>query len=1129
MDKINEKIKSEHTKSEHTKSEHTKSEEKKNKQSKSDQTETKERKDKQVDDSKIESKKKTAKKTSQESIKEIMEPKHYIVGIGASAGGLEALQKLLMALPANTGFPYLIVQHLSPDYKSMLSEILGKYTEMPVMEVEEGMDVKPNCVYIIQPGKNMRISRGKIILTSQNEHELNLPIDLFFKSLAEEAQAGAIAVVLSGTGSDGTNGIKKIKENDGMILVQDYDTAKFDGMPRSAMRTGLVDAQLSPEGIALELMHIANAFKMLEMMNFKTERQIDDELMKKIYYVLKKVSNVNFTHYKKSTIIRRIERRMMLTHKDTLADYVEYLYDTPTEVKTLSKEVLIGVTNFFRDPEFFQALKEEAIQNIVMKSSKEETIRVWVAGCSTGEEAYSIAIMFLEVMETLKMRRNVKIFATDLDVESITIAGKGVYGDSIIDNVSPVRLSRYFTHTNNTYTVNRDLRKMIVFSPHNVFQDPPFGKLDLISCRNMLIYFQVVLQNDLFAIFHSALKEGGYLFLGKSEAIGAFTEAFPVVDAVSKIFTHRKDVKIAGTKFVPYLQTNFLEEDLTDEIDDRFVRQALPGAVSVKSEELIDLSLLEQFMPACLIVNKKNEIIHIFGENSNYVHISVGKFSNLIYDVITEGLKVPVSTLLKESRDTNMKVQYRDIHFKGEREDSIINLTAMPVGDKNGGEENLFALIFSEMQQRGNLENAVPYEIDRVSSQRITDLEQELLDVQGKLDRSIAEQECVNEELQAANEELLTANEELQSSNEELQSVNEELYTVNSEYQLKMTELNDLNDDIANFLSTTLIGIIFVDNKLNLRRYTDYVTTEFSVMDHDIGRSLKFISYHFPTIDISEICDNVLKTLVPDEREVTTSKNKTFLMRVAPYRSTENKILGCVITLVDTTTQKIGIQKLQSTEEKLTLVQQANKEKSGYLTHIAHEMHNPMGVLRKLAEDYGKDEDPKKLKDAMEQMTNAIEQMSLIVNDISEAAEMEKAAEEEEQTHTVSLAGCHILIAEDNDLNRTILSAMLNHEGMTYEEAADGEEAVKIFLESPVNKFDCILMDMRMPNMDGIRATTVIRDSGRTDAKLPIIGVSANGYKEDIRQAWKAGVNNYITKPIDREKLIKTMQELVRK
>lgn len=1226
----------------------------------------------------------------------------YIVGIGASAGGLEAIQKLLTALPSNTGLPFIIVQHLSPDYKSLLSEILSKYTDMSVIQAEEGMEVKPNTVYVIQPGKNMRIQGGKLLMTDQVPKELNLPIDLFLRSLAEEAKAQAIAIILSGTGSDGTNGIKAIKENDGLVIVQDVSTSKF-GMPKSAIRTGLVDAQLTPEEIALELQHIVGTE--ISVVPGKPEQEVDNELMKKVYLILKKISNVNFTHYKQTTILRRMERRMMLTHKETLSDYVDYLYEAPEEVRLLSKEVLIGVTSFFRDSEFFQILKEKALPEIVNRIAPDDAIRVWVAGCSTGEEAYSIAILFTEVMEAMKTRREIKIFATDLDAEAISTAGKGVYGDNIIDLVSAARLSRYFTRKNNTYVVNREIRKMIVFSPHNVFQDPPFGRLDLISCRNMLIYFQPVLQNDLFAIFHSALKDNGYLFLGKSEAIGAYTEAFPVVDAAAKIFGHRIDAKIPGAKKVPYLQTAYLDDEYILDNDSTISHIGTRAESNFSEDPSIDSKLLEKFLPGCLVINDKNELVHTYGANINFVHLPIGKYSNNLFDLITEGLKIPVSTLLKEAREKRHEVQYKDIHFRGEQENSIIDLTVMPVNKTSNDGSSLYAIIFSEIGQREDVSDSVTYEIDRVASQRITDLEQELADVHGKLDRSIAEQECVNEELQAANEELLTANEELQSSNEELQSVNEELYTVNTEYQQKMTELSDLNDDIANFLSSTLTGIIFVDNKLNIRRYTDYVTTEFSVMDHDIGRSLAFISYHFPAVDITEICTNVLKTLVPDEREISTNSSKVFFMRVAPYRSTENKILGCVITLMDITSQKQNQAILQNTEKRLSMAQQASDAKSDYLSHIAHEIRTPLGAIISLSKNAIKQVDNKEaLTASLDKISDTADYMTSIVTDISEASISERMANDQvsepfalralidnvgsiiepraseanlsfeismdedfDQTYignktkvqqilinflnnsikytnsggaislrafeeprsgekarvcfviadtgigikkeylpklfkpftrennsdehapvslglglsiaynlitsmqgSVSveseegkgstftihlqldrfnegkrvfreetsileptkydLSGLKVLVAEDNALNRTIIGAMLINEGMEFVEAVNGEEVVEKYKEAAEFTYDCILMDMRMPKLDGIRATVAIRSSEKADAKtIPIIGVSANGFADDIRQARKAGIDEYVTKPIDRDALLSAMRSLVRR
>ena len=910
--------------------------------------------------------------------------RRFIVGIGASAGGLEALQKFLSALAPDTGFPYIIVQHLSPDYKSLLGEILGKYTEMPVIQVEDGMEVVPNTVYVIQPGKNMRIKDGKLWLTPQNTKGLNLPIDMFFRSLAADAGPQAIAIVLSGTGSDGSNGIKDVKEHDGMIIAQQAESAKFDGMPRSAIRTGLVDAQLTPEEMALEMRHIARAADKISPLMLSDE-EIDERVMKKIYVILKKVSDVNFVHYKQSTIMRRIERRMMLVHKDTLADYLEYLYEAPEEAKTLSREVLIGVTNFFRDPEFFQVLQSKAVANIVRNSSPEEGIRIWVAGCSTGEEAYSIAILFRETMEALGMERPVKIFATDLDKEAILIAGKGVYGDNIIDSVSPARLSRYFTRKDNTYTVVHDVRKMVVFSPHNVIQDPPFGRLDLISCRNMLIYFQPILQSDLFAIFHTALKDGAYLFLGKSEAIGEFTDAFPVVDAVAKLFTHRADVKIPGAKSVPFLSNTYIDDDYADVRDIRFSRYGNAPKQDRSESDMLDTAVLEQFMPTCLVVNPKNEVTRIYGDSANYIHLPTGKFTNNLFEVISDALKVPVSTILKESRDKRAMAQYKDIAYHGERSDAVITMTAMPVKKGIIPSDELYAIVFTEATGRGEISEAVTYDIDRIASQRISDLEQELGEVQSKLSNSVAEQECVSEELQSANEELLTANEELQSSNEELQSVNEELYTVNSEFQIKVTELASLNNDIANFLSSTLTGIIFVDNDLCVRRFTEYASREFSIMEQDIGRPLNFLAYHFPSVELTELCRNVLSTLTPDEREVVSSKEKVFFIRIAPYRSTENKILGCVITLIDVTSQKRDQVQLAAAEQRLTEARETMSENRDYIAGVVDTMRSPIEdvklIARRMRAQAEKRSADTSELDALDEKLRAIEG---VVSDISE-------------------------------------------------------------------------------------------------------------------------------------------------
>lgn len=476
------------------------------------------------------------------------------------------MQALLNALPSNTGFPYVLVQHLFPDYKSLLCEILSRHTAMPVLQIEDGMAVEPNHVYVIHPGKNVEIADGCFHLSDKVDQELNLPIDIFFRSLATEAGSHAIAIILSGTGSDGSNGIRSIKENGGMVLVQDYESSQFDGMPKSAMRTGIVDAQMTISSIAAEIVHISVFMSDPDKaQRISTPDSINDELMQKAFFLLKQICNTDFSQYKKATVVRRMARRMILAHNNTLADYIEYLTQTPNEVRCLSKEILIGVTNFFRDPELFAALKHNVIQKLVTSGNPEDPIRVWVAGCSTGEEAYSVAMLISEVMEETKIKRSVRIFATDLDDEAIITAGKGIYSNNIADTVSISRLIKYFTFQDGNYVVQR-------------------------------------------------------------------------------------------------------------------------------SGSSIDETILEQFLTGCLIVNARNQVVHSYGDCSNYAHLSLGRFSDDLFDIITDALKAPASTILKEARDKKKAVQYKEIAFIGQIKNEVICLTAVPVDKNPDDETGLYAV-----------------------------------------------------------------------------------------------------------------------------------------------------------------------------------------------------------------------------------------------------------------------------------------------------------------------------------------------------------------------------------------------------------------------------------------------------
>ena len=815
-----------------------------------------------------------------------------IVGMGASAGGLEALQQFFARMPANSGLCFVVIQHLSPDYRSLMAEILGKHTGMRVLQAENGMSVEPDVVFLIPPGKNMTIKNGRLMLMEQVHGAVNHPIDVFFTSLAEERREMSVAVVFSGTGSDGTGGVKAVKEHGGLVFVQDPGSARFDGMPRSAISTGLADFVLSPSDIAVELLNLSHYPVLTDASEGDFFFSEDEDTLAHIYMLLKRVSGIDFTHYKRNTVLRRMERRMAVTHCATPADFSRLLEENSGEAEQLVKDILIGVTRFFRDAEFFEKLKATAVTAIVEQSGEDTPVRVWSAGCSTGEEAYSLAILFHEVLEERHLRRDIKIFATDVDTGAIEQAGKGIFPESIADDVSPERLARYFVRRNEQYQVCKEIRKMIVFAPHNMLSDPPFGRLSLICCRNVLIYFQPVLQKGLFAIFHSALKDGGFLFLGRSETAGEYAKVFSPLCVVEKIYRHRREAKmddVMPPSFnIPRIQTE---------------SRNLPGLVQREENpfalEGVYTRFLEKFLPASVVIDSQNNVIHFFGNYADYLNIAPGKATFNFFSLVNKDVNLVSSTAISRCRTEHCAVTYTGIAVDTPSGHKVIDLSVQPVADDSGEQDGLLAVLFVETR-------AVPldgvmekYDINTTAAQRITDLEHELQASQSELRSTIGELETVNEELQAANEELLTANEELQSSNEELQSVNEELYTVNSEFQQKLDELTTMTNDLSNFLSSTMIGIIFVDSELNIRKFTEYIGREFQLVSQDVGRPLQIFAHSFPREDIIGDARNVLKNLTPVDREVTGMNGRFYTMRIAPYRTTENNIRGLVITVID--------------------------------------------------------------------------------------------------------------------------------------------------------------------------------------------------------------------------------------
>ncbi|HIY32109.1 MAG TPA: PAS domain-containing protein, partial [Candidatus Evtepia faecavium] len=618
----------------------------------------------------------------------------------------------------------------------------------------------------------------------------------------------------------------------------------------------------------------------------------EEETLSHIYAILKNASGIDFTYYKRSTILRRIERRMLVTHTSSLAEFAHLLGDSPEEVHILVKEILIGVTNFFRDPAFFEKLKYNAIYKIVERAREDEPIRVWSAGCSTGEEAYSIAILFREVMEELNVKRDVKIFATDVDSRAIEQAGKGIFSENIIDDVTPDRLAKFFLKVNDQYQISKEIRRMIVFATHNMFSDPPFGKLDLISCRNVMIYFQPVLRRGLFAIFHSALKNNGFLFLGKSETAGEYVSLFKPVCSAEKIYLHKGEGKVEDLTPPAFTIPNI------QAISPRSIRAGSTQTEDGVAEGLYT-KFLERFLPASVILNGEDTVLHFFGSYTDYLTLAPGKATLNFFSMLNQDLSLVAATALSRCRAENTAVTYTNIAVDVPSGRRVIDLSVQPISGVSGEKSDLIAVLFQENKPAEETGVTEKYDLDATAARRIADLEREFQVSQSDLRATIQRLETVNGELQAANEELLTANEELQSSTEELQSVNEELYTVNTEHQLKLDELTMMTNDLSNFLSSTMIGILFVDSNLNIRKFTEYVGREFQLMEHDVGRPIQIFAHSFPEEAIESDCRTVLKDLISIDREVTAMNGRCYTLRIAPYRTTENSIRGLVITIID--------------------------------------------------------------------------------------------------------------------------------------------------------------------------------------------------------------------------------------
>lgn len=854
-----------------------------------------------------------------------------VVGIGASAGGLEALKDLFSNLSPSSGFAFIVVTHQQPDHISLLPELLSHYTDMPVTSVTEGELLQPDHVFVCPAGKNLVLRHHKLHLVDPVKHNANnLPIDYFFRSLAADIKDLSIGIILSGTGTDGTLGLNAIKGVNGLTIVQSPESSKFDGMPNSAIAMGNIDFVLPVENIGQQLIHYRDGPYFISPTVIKQEALIAAEPMQKILVLLKNRCGNDLSGYKTSTIERRTARRMNIFQIKNANDYVQFLLENPVEIDRLFKELLINVTNFFRDAEAFKVLSEKCLPKLFAGKPDYYTLRVWVPGCSSGEEPYSLAILIRETIEKLGKPYDFQIFATDLDPSSINRARDGSYPAGIAADVSPERLERFFRFDENYYRINKDIRDRIIFATQNLIQDPLFTHLDLISCRNLLIYLSSDLQKELLPRFQYALNPGGMLFLGSSEGIGSFEDLFSVIDKRWKIYQRKN-----GQLSFPFSKRNLLSV-----ADNKSVSTGAKPANSqyqtINIVQRIEHLLLERFVPVSVIIDEHGKIIYVHGRTGNYLELTPGQPNWNLFDMTREGLRMPLVMSVNKAIKTNdQEIINKGLTIKNNGNFETIDLTVIKIVEPEPLKDLYLVSFQPQSKQEAPSSLTVPTQIaiNRFDKTAETEqLQQELHLTKESLNATIEELQTsneeiksTNEELQATNEELQSSNEELESSKEEMQSLNEELNTVNSELQFKIDALSEINNDMQNLMNSTDIATIFLDTQLKIKRFTVQAQKIINLIDSDLGRPLADLASNLKYGALISDAQKVLKTLVYEDTEVQSIHGNWYLLRILPYRTAENIVDGLVITFIDITRLKKAEQIAQSAELTSAIVNTINQ------------------------------------------------------------------------------------------------------------------------------------------------------------------------------------------------------------
>ncbi len=826
-----------------------------------------------------------------------------IVGIGSSAGGLEALEQFFTNMPINCGMAFVVIQHLDPNHKGILAELLQRITKMQVFTVTDMMKVKPNCVYVIPANNSMSILNGALYLFEPIEKRgLRLPVDFFFRSLADDRLDQSIGIILSGMGSDGSLGIKAIKEKGGKTLVQDPASAKFDSMPRNAIDMAQVDVVAPAEMLPSRLISIAQKFPKTVPV---PEEERDPSSLEKIILLMRTHTGHDFSQYKKTTVYRRIDRRMGIHQINKIAYYVRFLQENPAELDILFNEMLIGVTGFFRDIDVWEGMIKKGIPSLLEKFPERHILRAWIPGCSTGEEAYSLGMAFKEVLEKVKPARHLslQIFATDLDDNAIDKARKGIFPAAIADEVSPARLEHFFIKSEDHWRVSQEIREMVVFAPQNVIKDPPFTKIDILSCRNLLIYMNPELQEKLLTLFHYSLNPGGLLLLGTAESPGAQSDLFTVVDSKLRIYQRSGSPRLDELYNFPASFSHTKQDAM---------KNKTPLKVPDNLQTLTDQLLLQQFSPSGVLVTDQGDILYITGNTGKYLEPAAGKANMNIFAMAREGLRNELPSAFRKALQNYEKVVLHHIRLETNKGILQVEVIIRQIENPPTLKGKILLTFTDVLDQTSGASKTRKGKAAATTFQ--PDPEPELLRLREELQSMREEMQTSHEELQSTNEELQSSNEELTTSKEEMQSLNEELHTMNIELQSKVDDFSRVNNDLNNLLNSIEIAILFLDRTLQIRQYTAMATKIFKLIPGDIGRLFTDQVTDLDYLDMYKDAKEVMRSLVFTDKVIPTRDGRWYKIRIMPYRTLEDKIDGLVLTFIDITERKLAEEILMESQ-----------------------------------------------------------------------------------------------------------------------------------------------------------------------------------------------------------------------